>query len=75
MSFSDDRIRGRIRLPLIIMGGFMVLFYLGMGSYILFDGSFLPKIPEQFRTIFASLLIIYGGYRSWRLYEDHIKKK
>jgi hypothetical protein len=75
MSTSDDRIRRRIRTPLIITGVIMTLFYLGMGAYIIFNSGFLPKIPDQFRTLFGSLLIIYGVYRSWRMYEDHIRDK
>lgn len=75
MSSSDDRIRRRIRLPLIITGAIMTLFYLGMGGYIILNRGFLPKIPDQFRTFFGSLLVIYGVYRSWRLYEDHIRNK
>ena len=73
MSFSDDRIRKRIRLPLIITGLVMIVFYLGMGTYILLNPGFLYKIPAEYRTIFASLLMLYGAYRSWRLYMDHIR--
>ena len=73
MSDSDKRIRRRIRTPLIITGLVMILFYFGMGGYILFNRAFLPGIPDQFRSVFGGLLMIYGLYRSWRLYEDHIK--
>lgn len=73
MAYSDDRIKKRIRLPLIITGVVMVLFYFGMGLYILFNPSFLYKIPKDYRTLFASLLLIYGAYRSWRLYMDHLR--
>ncbi len=75
MSTSDDRIRRRIRLPLLITGCIMILFYLGMGGYIFFNRDFLPKIPDQFRSIFSGLLVLYGVYRTWRLYEDHIRTK
>jgi hypothetical protein len=68
---TDDRIRRKIRTPMLIVGGFMTLFYLGMGSYILSNRDFLPKIPDQFRTVFASLLLVYGLYRGWRLYADN----
>lgn len=68
---TDDRIRKKIRLPLLITGVIMTLFYLGVGSYILLNPGFLPKIPEQFRSVFGGLLIVYGLYRGWRLYADH----
>jgi small neutral amino acid transporter SnatA (MarC family) len=73
MTFSNDRIRRRTRLPLLIMGGFMVLLYFVLGGYIILNPTFLPKISKDHRTIFGGLLLVYGAYRSWRLYADHIK--
>lgn len=67
---SDDRIRKSVRLPLLIVGGVMTLFYLSLGSAILFIPTFLQKIPDQFRTVFGTLLIVYGLYRGWRIYAD-----
>ncbi len=68
---TDDRIRRKIRMPMLIVGSVMTLFYLGLGSYILFNPGFLPKIPDQFRTVFGSLLLVYGLYRGWRMYADN----
>jgi hypothetical protein len=73
MTFSNDRIRRRTKLPLLIMGGAMISMYAGLGGYILSRPDFLYKIPSEYRTIFGSLLLVYAGYRGWRLYADHIK--
>jgi hypothetical protein len=73
---SDDRIRNSsgIRNALLSMGAVMTLFYLGLGSMILFNKNFIPGIPVQFRNVFAGLLIVYGVYRGWRMYADHFKR-
>lgn len=73
MSTSDDRVRRRAnaRLPILILGGAMTLFYLGLGSAILLFPNILPKIPAEFRNIFAGMLLIYGAYRGWRIYADN----
>ena len=70
---ADERIRSRrgILSPMLILGAIMTIFYLGLGGYILIDRSFLPKIPSEFRSIFAGMLIIYGLYRGWRTWADH----
>lgn len=70
---TDERIRkGRpFRTPLLILGIFMTLFYLGLGAWLLLDKSFLPGIPVEFRNIFAIMVLVYGTYRGWRLYADH----
>lgn len=70
---THERLRNRrsIRVPMLIFGLAMIAFYFGLGSFVLLDKSFLPGIPSDFRNIFAILLLIYGAYRSWRLYQDH----
>lgn len=70
---TNDRLRKRssIRTPMIIFASAMTVFYLGLGSYLFLDKSFLPGIPADFRNIFAGLLIIYGLYRGYRIYSDH----
>ena len=46
---------------------FMVLFYLGVGSYLLFftDLSYLNKAV---RVIMGSTFLFYGLYRAYRVY-------
>ncbi|MDX2281361.1 MAG: hypothetical protein NW218_17370 [Saprospiraceae bacterium] len=69
---TDERIRNRrnFRTPIIILGVAMTLFYLVLGSMLLIQKSFLPTIPETFRTIFAVMILVYGAYRGWRVYAD-----
>ena len=70
---TDDRIRDRrtVRTPLLIMGFCMTAFYVGLGSWLLLDKSFLPYIPSEFRDIFAIMMLVYGTYRGWRVYADY----
>ncbi|MBC7775186.1 MAG: hypothetical protein H7246_07085 [Phycisphaerae bacterium] len=70
---SDERIRdrGKIRLPMLILGFSMTAIYVVLGSWLLLDKTFLPYIPAEFRNIFAILLLVYGIYRGWRVYADH----
>ncbi len=70
---TDDRIRKRrnFRMPLLILGLSMTVFYLGLGSWLLLDKSFLADIQLEFRNIFATMLLIYGIYRGWRVYADY----
>jgi len=45
----------------------MVLFYLGMGIYLLFYYNLTP-IEKPLRVILGSALIFYGLYRGFRAY-------
>ena len=69
---TDDRIRRRanVRTPLLIVGVVMTIFYLGLGAWLLLDPTFLPAIPTDFRKVFAIMMLVYGGYRGWRMYAD-----
>ncbi|HLP94612.1 MAG: hypothetical protein J0M29_09840 [Chitinophagales bacterium] len=70
---TDDRIRNRrsFRMPLLILGISMTVFYLGMGGWLLLDKSFIPDMQVEFRNIFAIMLLVYGTYRGWRVYADY----
>lgn len=70
---TDERLRSRrtIRNPLLLLGFVMTFIYLGLGAWLFIDKSFLPGIPADFRNIFAVMLLVYGGYRGWRLYADY----
>jgi hypothetical protein len=69
---TDDRIRRRanFRTPFLIIGITMIAFYIGLGAWLLLDPTFLPAIPADFRNIFAIMMLVYGGYRGWRMYAD-----
>jgi len=46
---------------------FMVFFYLGVGSYLLFIGD-LSYLDKAVRVIMGSTFIFYGLYRAFRAY-------
>lgn len=56
---------------MLILGATMTITYLGLGGFLLLDPTFLPQVPADFRNVFAILLIVYGLYRGWRVYEDY----
>ncbi len=70
---TDDRIRKKrsFRNPMLLMGLAMTIFYLVLGVWLLADPNALPGIPSEFRNIFAAMVLIYGGYRGWRVWADH----
>ncbi|MBL7806411.1 MAG: hypothetical protein JNN28_01260 [Saprospiraceae bacterium] len=70
---TDERIRKRqsFRMPMLILGISMTVFYIGLGSWLLLDKSFIPDIQVEFRNIFAIMLLVYGAYRAWRVYADY----
>jgi uncharacterized membrane protein HdeD (DUF308 family) len=72
---SDHRVRKRasFRLPMLVLGVVMTLIYVVLGAMLLLNKSFLPYIESNLRNIFAVLLLIYGIYRGWRVYADHLK--
>jgi hypothetical protein len=82
--FSDERIRSQsgFRWPMLILGLAMTLIYVLLGLYILWgykSFTWVPseirlgvaRIPDEFRNIFAIMLLIYGSYRGWRVYSDY----
>ncbi|MBX2892811.1 MAG: hypothetical protein KF734_17915 [Saprospiraceae bacterium] len=70
---TDERIRKRpkLRTPLIIMGAAMSFFFVCFGAYILIDKNFMADIPNEFRNIFAVVVLIYGVFRGWRVYSEY----
>ena len=46
---------------------FMVVFYLGIGSYFLFYSN-LSYLDKSIRVIMGSTFIFYGLYRAYRAY-------
>ena len=70
---TDNRIRNRsnFRMPLLILGFTMTAIFIGLGSWILLDKSFLTGIPSEYRNIFAIMVLLYGTYRGWRVYAEY----
>jgi len=50
-----------------IFSTFMVLFYLGVGSFLLFSNN-LNYIDRPIRVIMGSTFVFYGLYRAYRAY-------
>jgi len=56
---------------MVIFGGIMVFFYLGVGLFIIFSPSPLLEYLDKFiRIIFGSALILYSLTRAFRTYEQ-----
>ena len=56
---------------LFILGAFMILIFLSLGTILVFFSDILSidpeKFPKQYRIAFAILLIVYAGIRFGRL--------
>ena len=70
---TDDRVRKRrnFRNPMLILGLAMTTIYFCLGLFLVLEKKFLPGIPADFRNIFATMLIVYGIFRGWRVYQDY----
>lgn len=53
---------------MVIFGGVMVFFYLGLGLFFIFYPLF-DRIDKALRIIFGSALILYGVARAFRTYQ------
>lgn len=53
---------------MVVFGGVMVFFYLGVGFFFIFHPLF-EHIDKALRIIFGSALIIYGVARAFRTYQ------
>ncbi len=70
---TDERIRSRrsFRNPMLLFGIGMTVFYIALGVWLILDKTFVMGIPEVYRNIFATLMLIYGVFRGWRVYTDY----
>jgi hypothetical protein len=57
------------------MGIVMVILFFGLGFALLLSKEFVPGFDSQFRNIFAVMLLVYGGWRSWRIYTYYFQEK
>ncbi len=69
---TNDRNRATIRSTMLLMGLLMIILFIGLGAYILFNPAFAKVINGQYRPLFGGMLILYGLYRSWRIYVDYV---
>ncbi len=56
---------------MLILGFAMTIIYFALGAWLLLDKTAMPEIPDDFRKVFAVMLLIYGTYRGWRVWADH----
>ena len=61
---NDNRLMQQVTA---IFSTFMVLFYLGVGSFLLFSNN-LNYIDRPIRVIMGSTFVFYGLYRAYRAY-------
>ncbi len=61
---NDNRLMQQVTA---IFSTFMVLFYLGVGSFLLFSNN-LNYIDKPIRVIMGSTFVFYGLYRAYRAY-------
>ena len=73
---SDQRIRNRrsFRNPMLVFGIAMVLFYYCFGIFLLISPETFTNVPAEFLRLFSAMLLIYGTYRGWRIYQDYFKR-
>jgi cytochrome oxidase assembly protein ShyY1 len=73
METTDERIRTRrtFKSPMLVLGAIMTIVYLCLGAWLLLDKSALPGIAAEVRKAFATMLVVYGVYRGWRVYADY----
>ena len=60
--------KGLYERVMVIFGGVMVFFYLGLGLFFIFSQLF-DHIEKVLRIIFGSALILYSLARAFRTYE------
>ena len=73
---SDQRIRNRrsFRNPMLVFGIVMILFYYCFGIFLLLSPGTFTTVPAEFLRLFSGLLLVYGTYRGWRIYQDYFKQ-
>ena len=69
---TDQRIRNNrsFRTLMLVIGIVMVLIFYGVGIFMLVSPDTFT-VPPEFLKIFAALLLVYGTYRGWRIYQDY----
>jgi cytochrome c biogenesis protein CcdA len=60
--------KGLYERVMVIFGGVMVFFYLGLGLFFIFSPLF-DHIEKLIRIIFGSALALYSVVRAFRTYE------
>jgi hypothetical protein len=55
------------------MGIIMALLYLVLGVAVITSSNGLFNLPEPYAKIFGSILILYGAFRSFRIYQKYFR--
>ncbi|MBN8684645.1 MAG: hypothetical protein J0L99_18485 [Chitinophagales bacterium] len=74
---TDQRIRSRkaFRQPMAVIGICMTVFYIGFGSFLLLYPNLISAYPAFIQQLFAAMLLVYGVFRGWRVYNDYFRRQ
>lgn len=56
------------------LGIFMAIIYVVVGFGIVFQSNQLFNIPTAYGLPLGSLLIVYGSFRGYRIYQKHFQR-
>lgn len=56
------------------LGIFTTIIYIGMGIVVLVSSNKLFNIPERYSLPLGSLLLVYGLFRAYRVYNSFFKE-
>lgn len=67
--------QNKSRSPFLILGVLMTVAYLILGALFIFTTTFFPSIESVFRTPFGAMLMMYGAFRGWKVYDRYYANK
>ena len=59
---------------MMVVGVMMTLVYLGLAAFIFLYGDRFTAIPKEFKPVFASILLMYGIFRGWKVYQKFFQE-
>jgi hypothetical protein len=57
------------------MGAMMAALYVILGVVVLEGNSRLFSLPRTYSLIFGVVLVVYGIFRGYRIYQKHFRKE
>lgn len=55
---------------MLFYAGFMTLFYVFAGGYLIYRKQLLVGIPYSVQTVLGVMMILYGLFRGYRIFND-----
>jgi FtsH-binding integral membrane protein len=74
MENNDSSQRNGLKKTYLIFGISMTLVFIALGASILLKSDFFPRLPLEYRSMFAWVLIVYGLFRAFRIYQNYSKR-